>query len=747
MRRIRVYLAAWCCLGAAIAFGGDDAPARGVKLGHSRHGAAFDEGPRTKPWKMEGIGKAHFPITTSVPEVQAWFDQGNALLHSFWEFEAERAFRWCLKLDPDCAMAYWGLARCTEDADEGKRMRAFLKEAIRRKGKVSERERMYIEAWEKAFLPGHASAAESNEVDSEKAYAALAKELELIVLKFPEDDEAKSLLVLMSLYGPTRYGNDVIIREILSRNPEHPGAHHYRVHNWDGKEGAVALESCEEYGRMAWYSGHANHMPGHIYSGIGMWHEGAIWMDRATRVEKRYMQDRMTLPFHYGNYAHNRNYLSFIQEQLGLPTMAIDGARQLLAAPRDPKYNKTDSGYSIHREGIRSLVRSLLKFERWEAVLAEGTIPWGESLDDRILRAYAEALSHLGLGSTDKATERRADLIELKVEWEKTKDGGSRQERLYARMVKELGGRIALQKGDSLEGVRLLADAAHAQFENYRRENDPPAYPYMLYTVLGDAHLELGSERLAAECFVKTLEVNPNDAFALSGLARARYALGELEAAATAYGRLRFVWSDAETGLRWMDSVVALGLVSEPIDESSRTQRNYRQQVLDEMGPEQWEPYAAPSLDALDPAGARVTLKDYADKNVLLVFYLGETCVHCVEQLQAIGKRVNDFRTRNVELLAISSATSEQHAASLKLGELPFRLLADPNHENARRFHSYDDFEEMELHSTILIDGAGRIRWARTGGDPFTDLDFLLGEIDRIDKAGGNGRSVAAADQ
>ena len=101
----------------------------------------------------------HFPITTKVPEVQAWFDQGNTLLHSFWFEEAERSFRWCLKLDPDCAMAYWGLARCglnwfargPLDTPELKRYLDFLNEASRRKAAVSERERLYIEAWEAAF--------------------------------------------------------------------------------------------------------------------------------------------------------------------------------------------------------------------------------------------------------------------------------------------------------------------------------------------------------------------------------------------------------------------------------------------------------------------------------------------------------------------------------------------------------------------------------------------------------------------
>src|SRR5207253_700488 len=74
------------------------------KLGHSHIGAAWDVGPRQKPWVMEGIGQANFPITTKNPEVQKWFNQGNALLHSFWYWEAERAFRWAQKLEPENPM-------------------------------------------------------------------------------------------------------------------------------------------------------------------------------------------------------------------------------------------------------------------------------------------------------------------------------------------------------------------------------------------------------------------------------------------------------------------------------------------------------------------------------------------------------------------------------------------------------------------------------------------------------------------
>jgi peroxiredoxin len=716
------------------------APAEGetVRLGHSAHGPAFDEGPRQKPWRMEGIGVSHFPITTSVPEVQEWFDQGNTLLHSFWWFEAERSFRWCLKLDPDCAMAYWGLARATTELGErSDRMIEFLREAVARTDAVTDRERMYIEAWAKAFLPEWSDDPEATAVDPMQAYATLGREIEMIVLAHPDDDEAKALYALSGLFSPARYANEAVIREVLRSNPEHPGAHHYRIHTWDGREGAEALDSCETYGRLAWYSGHANHMPGHIYSGIGMWHEGAIWMDSATRVEKRYMEQRMTLPFHNWNYAHNRNYLSFIQEQLGLPSLALDGARQLLAAPHDPKYNAPGEDYSIHGEGREALVRALIKFEAWDTILEEGAIPWSDAPGEAAWRAYAEGLAHLAAGDLTQVAERRAALgasIDAPVGADPFDPG--RDKRLRQRMLDELSGRLALARGETLDGIRLLTRAAEQQAEHYRDENDPPAYPHLLYTVLGEVHLETSSPGQAARCFEQSLEVNPNDAFALSGLARARYALGEHEAARAAAGRLRFVWSDAEPGLRWMESVAELGLDAEPIDDSPRPQRSYRSQTLDELGPETWRPYPAPTLDALDAEEKRVSLDEYRDDNVLLVFYLGEECVHCMEQLHAIADRAGEFRRRDVRLIAISSNTPEEHAASLALGELPFRLLADPEHENARRFHAYDDFEDLELHATILIDGEGRVRWARTGGDPFTDLDFLLGEIDRVTEHG-----------
>jgi len=209
-----------------------------IDKAHSAHGAAFDTGPRQKPWVMEGIGVAPFPITARNPEVQQWFNQGNALLHSFWFYEAERSFRWCLKLEPENAMAYWGLARATD----GGRAADFLREAVRRKNKVTERERLYIEALEAVLLPDPVRDTAANRNDRELRRAEM-KKLETLCVKYPDDMEARALLAEVTM-GDSRYGAELIIREILARQPNHPGAHHYRIHNWDYHEPEQALASC-----------------------------------------------------------------------------------------------------------------------------------------------------------------------------------------------------------------------------------------------------------------------------------------------------------------------------------------------------------------------------------------------------------------------------------------------------------------------------------------------------------------------
>lgn len=711
-------------------------------LGHSKHGRAFDTGLRQKPWRMEGIGTAHFPITTRVPEVQEWFDQGNALLQSFWYEEAERSFRWCLKLDPDCAMAYWGMARTglswstgLSDFPEVKRYKDFLKEAVRRKAGVTVRERMYIEAWDGAM-----SAEPSARVK------VLNKKLQELVIAFPDDVEAEVLLAMFSIEAGNAMGTEMIVRDVLRRQPDHPGAHHTRIHNWDGVLAEQAIPSCQAYGKIAPGIGHSNHMPGHNYSKIGMWHEAARSMDAATRVELRYMNERLALPFETWNYAHNRNYLCYIQEQLGMAAASLQGARDLLAAPREPKRGKGPE-YGTPDQGLAAQVRALIKFERWDDILKTGTIQWPDGEGDKVLKAFVETLAYTGQGKFVDARSRLADLKELlrpkAAESKGNSDGGfPLDENTLAVELSVAEGLLCAAEGNLLDGTRFLTQGA--AIEKKRRDadeygNDPPDAAWPVNRLLGDVYLRAGEHRLAIEAYERALKQERNDAFSLAGLAQAYSKSGNREKAAECAGRFAYVWSACDPGLKWKAEVDALGLNAAPIAQTPASERPYALDAQSSMGPLNWEPFAAPRLECTDTDGKTVGIEDFRGKNVILVFYLGDQCPHCVEQLVAINGRASDWESENAVVLAVSSTSADKNKQSEKLGKLSMRLLSDRDHENARRFTSYDDFEEMELHSTILIDAKGRVHWKRTGGDPFADMDFLLQSLKRM-----NGKAESA---
>jgi peroxiredoxin len=721
-----------------------DAPTVLGRLGHSHYGEAFDTGPREKPWPMQGIGVAHFPITTKNPEVQQWFDQGNALLHSFWDYEAERAFRWCLKLEPDNPMPYWGLTRASMLRGLGGEGRPaeMIREALKRKAHASEREQLYIDSLAAELLPDPV-----HDKDGANDYQARRtrsrKILETLCVKYPDDMEARAVLALTSM-GDSRYGAELMIREILAKQPDHPGAHHYRIHNWDYHEPEQALESARRYGDIAPAIGHALHMPGHIFSIVGMWNEAAISMDAATRCEKQYMKDRLTFPFNNWNYGHNLNYLSYIQEQLGMSRAALFGARQMIDAPLDPQGND-DASRSTHSYGIQALSRALLKFEHWDELLDDHTVPWRDIFSDKMNKAYFQARAHFAKNELEEAQKCIEAHAALKKDFEKNKDyitGG-----VFPIQEVELKARLALARGETLDGLGLFADAAQREFDFQRQFADPPFYPENLYYTLGEAYLQTKSPLLAAQAFDKALTLVHNDLFALSGLVRAYAASGEKSKAEDAMARLLYVAADADPGLAIVSRAKATGITASPRDSSPGPQRNYLRTSLEKFGPNKWEPYAAPTLEVKDSKGNRVTLDQYRGKNVILVFYLGAECPHCMRQLHSIAEKKSDWERLDTEVLAVSSASSDKNAKALKeLGELPVRLLSDANYVNARRFHSYDDFEEMELHSTILIDKLGRVYWARTGGEPFSDMDFLMKQLRRMNESARTTPEKAAAE-
>jgi peroxiredoxin len=340
----------------------------------------------------------------------------------------------------------------------------------------------------------------------------------------------------------------------------------------------------------------------------------------------------------------------------------------------------------------------------------------------------------------DKAEVTYEAYSKLKAALEKNK--GFEEE--YNLKSKELKARILLARGDRIPGLALLAEAAQLQYDQQKGDNDPPFYPEVLYIALGHAYLSASSPALAVESFEKALTLTRNDWFALAGLVQAYKALKDDAKAKDAMGRLLYVTADADPNLPALERAKATGISAEMRDTSPAKQRNYKKVSLNQLGPELWEPYAAPKLDAVDPERKPVTLDEYKGKNVILVFYLGKECLHCMNQLRQISKKAEDWQRLETVVLAVSPNKPEDNAAALNTLKLDgIRVLSDQDSRNARRFKSYDDFEELEIHSTVLIDKKGRVYWSRNGGEPFGDMEFLVKQVERMNTSVSRASQIA----
>ncbi|MGE5192374.1 MAG: alkyl hydroperoxide reductase, partial [Deltaproteobacteria bacterium] len=343
--------------------------------GHSWHGEAFNEGPRQRAYLMGNTGPVHFPVSTSSPEAQKFINQGVGQLHGFWYFEAERSFRQAAALDPNCAMAYWGMALA--NTNNGKRAKGFVAEAVKRKAGITERESMYVDALD-AF---HKT---EGKKDKER-YEAYAKALERIIYKNPADLEAKALLGLQ-LWLNRSHGTpiashlavDALLKEVLAVEPLHP-CHHYRIHLWDDERPENAVDSAARCGQAAPSIAHMWHMSGHIFSDLKRYGDAAWQQEASARVDHAYMIRDHVLPDQIHNYAHNNEWLIRDLGHVGRVHDAVRLARNMVEIPRHPRYN-TLSGGSAHL-GRQRLFEELARYELWDELLALAETPYLEPTD------------------------------------------------------------------------------------------------------------------------------------------------------------------------------------------------------------------------------------------------------------------------------------------------------------------------------------------------------------------------------
>lgn len=497
------------------------------------------------------LAAVNFPISCSEP-ARVQFNQAITLLHHMTYPQAREAFEKTIQIEPDCAMAHWGvamtlfqplwptrpnaaaLARGWDEVQKAKRL------------KSSPRELLFIAAAEAFYLQPESSdywlRIRRWEEASKHAYEAL-----------PGDDEAAVFYALSHLATTPATGNlrehadesAKILLAVYAKQPDHPGVMHYLIHANDvpGREHEL-LEITKKYDAIAPNNPHALHMPTHIYTRLGDWPDVIKGNLRAADAALLYPAGEKG-DLVWDEYAHAIDYLVYAYLQQGADAQAAEQVRRLRETPRMEPSFKT----AFHLASTQT--RYALERRAWnDAVQIEPRTP--TYLDwDRFMWAEATARFGRGLGAAHLGKQDEVDaaikrLIEL--------EGVARKagEDLFARNIKvqtlELTGWSSHARGQEARGAEIMRQAAELEAATPKHPVTPgPTLP--AYELLGDLYLEQKKPAQALAAYQNSLKLYPRRFNSLVGAAQAARDSGDTASARTYYSQLLEVASPDSTRL------------------------------------------------------------------------------------------------------------------------------------------------------------------------------------------------------
>ncbi|MFN0128391.1 MAG: peroxiredoxin family protein [Verrucomicrobiales bacterium] len=727
-----------------------DHPPAGDKAGHSVAGEAFDEGPRQAAVLLPGVaGHCQFPVTTGSEEAQRFFDQGVVQLHGFWFLEAERSFRQVLRLDPECTMAWWGMAMA--NVENPKRARLIMADGMKKR-------RDHLTPKESAWLQSLSDFYEERKGggDEKARLRNLVRDWEQIVGDHPDDIEAKAFLIgriwRNDAYGGLKISShlsvDALAREVLARAPQHPGIHHYRIHLWNHEKDQRALDSADALGASAPGIAHNWHMPGHTFSAMHRYAEAAWHMEASARVDHAHMARFRVLPDEVFNYAHNNGWLVENHVFQGRAGEAVALAKNLIELPRIPRGkpggNVASQDWardgSSFAEGRRRLLWTLSTLELWPEVTALAGTPYLASVGDE--REDLEIGRLLGLaafrtGDTLGGLRRMVALHERENDLQKQRDAAvadaekkNREANKSADEISKARESAAQTFADRLTRVReAVGELALAE---KLAAGDGAGARSRLRELGGVPDGRLASYHTAVGDWERALDVARRFAESSPGQWMPARRFADLLDQVIAKARTG-AW-DAWDGWDQQAHEKELAATREKVDAAQKPAELANRPALDSLGPAHWSPVAAPAWTLLDLDGNARSSTEFSGRSYVLVFFLGRECTHCMEQLNTLAPHAAAFAAAGLPLLAVSLDSPEGLKQTLAKdgASFPFPLFSNNGLETFRTFRAYDDFEDQPLHGVFVIDSQGMVRWQHISFEPFMKPEFLLQEAQRL---------------
>jgi tetratricopeptide (TPR) repeat protein len=541
--------------------------APGAATGQDHGGAAHHEqGPAPEQTVeqvplYENLGDHHYAITTSVPTAQDYFDQGLRLYYAFNHAEAIRSFREAQRLDPECAMCFWGEAlawgpNINLPMDSASAVTAYevTRRALAVREHAGEREQALIDALQVRY----ASVPPADRGHLDRAYAgAMAG----VVERYPEDPEAAVLYAeaLMDLRpwdywtesGDPQPGIDralAALEGVVQKDERHPGACHFFIHAVEKLYPERAVPCAERLADLMPGAGHLVHMPGHIYIRVGRYLDAVRANQHAVHADETYIRDQRPGVGMYtaGYYPHNYDFMAFATTMIGRGRDAVASAEKVRALIPEEMHGTPGMDFLQHWSTRPLQVR--VRFARWDELLAAPAPPAS--------RAHARGLWHYARGralaATGDLSGAESELVELRSILASGTLDGLRMEfnasaDLLAVAERVLTGWIHASAKRLVPAVDALREAV--RLEDGLLYGEPPEWTVPTRHDLGAVLLLAARPQEAERTFREDLDRFPANGWSLRGLAAALRAQGRSAEAAEVQGDFERVWATADVDI------------------------------------------------------------------------------------------------------------------------------------------------------------------------------------------------------
>ncbi len=503
---------------------------------------------------MVDLGDHEMKITTDVPQAQQYFNQGLRLTYGFNHDEARRAFRAAAHLDPECAMAWWGIAltlgtnyNMPMDEEMGKAAFAAEQKALALSAAVSEKERDFIEALKPRY-------ADPPPVERKALDEAFAVAMGKLAEKYPDDVDAAVLYAeaMMDLRpwelwtpdGQPQPGTELILKtleNVLAKAPNHPGANHYYIHAVESAQPEKGIAAAERLAKIAPGAGHLVHMPAHIYFRVGRYNDASKANEAAIAADEAYIakyKPQGIYPMMY--YPHNVHFLWAAATMEGRSQVAIDAATRTSKLIPDMMVKEMPMVEAF----VPTRLFALVRFKKWDEILAEPA-PNAEFRYATGMWHYARGMAFAAKGEIDKAKQEHQRLVEIAQAT--PQDQMAMQHKaadLLNIAVNHLDATLLANTNQDDAAAQKLRDAV-AQQDALRYDEPPPWYMPMRQA-LGDQLLKMNQPAEAEQAFRKDLEVYPENGWSLAGLERSLRAQVRNDEADAVHKRFEQAWSQAD---------------------------------------------------------------------------------------------------------------------------------------------------------------------------------------------------------